>query len=188
MQAAAVELYLERGPSGVTAAEIAERAGVTERTFFRHFSDKAEAFFGDEARLREHLADLIDQVPDGTPALQTALEAFSRYAEGFSGDADAIRRRAVVIEANPELHARELLAGDEWALLISNALAVRGIHRAEATEVARVALTIFRVAYEQWIGHDDDGDPLEAHLHAIADRIATQFALSSNTAGTKPAR
>ena len=49
---AAMELYGERGFEQTTVAEIAERAGLTERTFFRHFADKREVLFAGAGALR----------------------------------------------------------------------------------------------------------------------------------------
>jgi len=55
LQEAALALYAERGFDQTTVAEIAARAGVTERTFYRHFADKREVLFGGSAVLKERI-------------------------------------------------------------------------------------------------------------------------------------
>ena len=71
LQEAALALYAEHGFDQTTAAEIAERAGVTERTFFRHFADKREVLFGGSAELKERLVSAVA----GAPAEAGALDA-----------------------------------------------------------------------------------------------------------------
>ena len=56
---AALELYGERGFEQTTVAEIAERAGLTERTFFRHFADKREVLFAGSSALQELLVSAV---------------------------------------------------------------------------------------------------------------------------------
>lgn len=45
---AALGLFVEHGYAATTIDEIAARAGVTARTFFRHFVDKEEVLFSDD--------------------------------------------------------------------------------------------------------------------------------------------
>jgi hypothetical protein len=52
LEQAALALYGERGFENTTVAEIAARAGLTERTFFRHFADKREVLFAGGAHCR----------------------------------------------------------------------------------------------------------------------------------------
>ena len=64
LEQAAMELYLERGFDQTTVAEIAERAGLTERTFFRHFADKREVLFAGAGALQELLVSAVAGAPD----------------------------------------------------------------------------------------------------------------------------
>ncbi len=71
LEQAALELYVERGFEQTTVAEIAERAGLTERTFFRHFADKREVLFAGAGTLRELLVSAVA----GAPASAAPIEA-----------------------------------------------------------------------------------------------------------------
>ncbi|MER7370487.1 helix-turn-helix domain-containing protein, partial [Nonomuraea wenchangensis] len=64
LEEAALELYGERGYEQTTVAEIARRAGLTERTFFRHFADKREVLFGGGTLLEERLTAAVAAAPD----------------------------------------------------------------------------------------------------------------------------
>ena len=63
LEKAALELYSERGFQQVTVAEIAQRAGLTERTFFRHFADKREVLFPADGQLQELLLSALEKAP-----------------------------------------------------------------------------------------------------------------------------
>ena len=78
LEQAALELYGERGFEQTTVAEIAERAGLTERTFFRHFADKREVLFGGAGVLEELLVSTVADAPESAApidAVAAALEA-----------------------------------------------------------------------------------------------------------------
>ncbi len=76
LQQAALELYRERGYDSTTTAQIADRAGVTERTFFRHFPDKREVLFDGEATLGLDLERGVAEAPDGLGPLTILFHAF----------------------------------------------------------------------------------------------------------------
>src|SRR5271170_2762589 len=69
LQEAALDLYSERGFDQTTAAQIAARAGLTERTFFRHFADKREVLFGGSALLQERIVAGVAGAPPESGAL-----------------------------------------------------------------------------------------------------------------------
>ena len=78
LEQAALALYGERGFEQTTVAEIAERAGLTERTFFRHFADKREVLFAGAGALQELLVSTVASAPDSAApidAVAAALEA-----------------------------------------------------------------------------------------------------------------
>src|ERR1700729_3568856 len=78
LQRAALELYSERGFDETTVAEIAKRAGLTERTFFRHFADKREVLFWGAGMLQEHVVEAVVNAPASAvpiDAVAAALEA-----------------------------------------------------------------------------------------------------------------
>src|SRR3979490_381159 len=68
LMSAAIELFDEQGYEATTVAEIAERAGLTERTFFRYFSDKREVLFSGSHELQRLWLEGVAAAPaDATP-------------------------------------------------------------------------------------------------------------------------
>ncbi|MFC5056056.1 TetR family transcriptional regulator [Saccharothrix xinjiangensis] len=158
LERAALELYCERGFEQTTVAEIAKRAGLTERTFFRHFADKREVLFAGSGELHALLERTVAAAPgDVTPieAVSAALEA----AGATLGDRrERSRRRQAVIDANPELRERELIKLASLASTIACALRARGVPRPTATLAAEAGIAVFKVAFERWLTEVDRDD------------------------------
>ena len=159
LQEAALTLYAERGFDQTTAAEIAVRAGVTERTFFRHFADKREVLFGGSLLLQERIVAGVA----GAPVTDGPLDAVARgldAAAGLLGEGrrDLARQRQAVIATNPELLERELAKLAAYAAAVAVALRRRGVGEPQATLAAESGMTVLRVAVQRWAGADDDRD------------------------------
>ena len=140
LEQAAFELYRDRGFDRTTVAEIAERAGVTERTFFRHFADKREILFSGAAVLQGLLVDAVVEAPADVPpfvAVQAALEAAGAF---FDGRRDASRQRQAIILGSEELRERELIKLATLAVALADALRARGVADPEAALTAEVAI------------------------------------------------
>ena len=155
LERAAFELYGERGFDRTTVAEIAARAGVTERTFFRHFTDKREILFSGAALLQALLVDAVVDAPDGASpfaAVRAALEAAGAF---FDDRRDASRRRQAIILGSEELRERELIKLATLATALADALRRRGVVDPEAALTGELAIAVFRVAFESWVGDDD---------------------------------
>lgn len=171
MAAAALELYAERGFEQTTAADIAERAGVTERTFFRHFADKREVLFdGTSAFERTVLDGIAAAPPDASPleAAVAGMRAVVPLLEQERGREFAARR-AAIIAANTSLYERELLKMATLGLAGAQALRDRGAPEAAARLAAETAVTVFRVAFARWLG-DGRGTGLDKCIrNAFAD-------------------
>jgi AcrR family transcriptional regulator len=159
LQEAALALYSERGFDQTTAAQIADRAGLTERTFYRHFADKREVLFGGSAFLQERLvAGVADAPPTDGPfdAVSRGLDAAADLLGEFRRDLSL--QRLTVIASNPELRERELTKLADYAAAVAAALRQRGVSEPQATLVAESGMTVFRVAMAQWAGGDDSRD------------------------------
>lgn len=159
LERAALELFDERGFDETTVAEIAERAGLTERTFFRHFADKREVLFrGNE--LAQSIAGALDAVPATVPPLDAVADALAAVSGFFDQRRPYSRKRQTVIAANPGLQERELIKLASMASTIGDALRRRGIGEPAASLTAETGIAVFKVAFERW----------------LADRSAREFA------------
>lgn len=166
LEVAAIELFAVQGFAATTGAQIAARAGTTERTFFRHFRDKADAAFGDEARLQEAMATAIAQHPLNA-ACEPVRSGFERVAELIEQQPAEFRRRAAVMAGNAELRDRELARAAKWSDLIVFGLTERGVDESSARLCAALHLALFRVASERWVA--TDGLPFPAVLNEVID-------------------
>jgi AcrR family transcriptional regulator len=158
LRQAALELYVDRGYEQTTVAEIAERAGVTARTFFRHFADKREVLFGGSEALERSMVAAVVAAPDGASPLDLVGAALDAAAELIGADHAFSRRRQVVIAANAELHERELIKMARLADALANALADRGVPAAQARIAAETGTTVFRIGFERWVTGPGTGD------------------------------
>jgi AcrR family transcriptional regulator len=170
MSAAALELYAERGFDQTTAADIAERAGVTERTFFRHFADKREVLFGGTDEFERVVVDGIAAAPPDAGPLDAVLAGLGDAAARI--DRDFARRRTAVIAATPALQERELLKMSRLGTLAAAALRERGVADPAATLAAESGVWVFRVGFEAWLG-DGPADVRRCLADALAEFRAT---------------
>ena len=159
LQEAALALYSERGFDQTTAAEIAARAGVTERTFFRHFADKREVLFGGSAILKERILEGVIAAPKGDGPLD-AVACGLDAAAGMLGEGrrDLTAQRQAVIAANPELRERELAKLADYSAAVAARLGERGVSEPQATLAAEAGMTVLRVALDRWAYGEDDQD------------------------------
>jgi AcrR family transcriptional regulator len=156
LQAAALELYAARGFEQTTAADIAEAAGLTERTFFRYFADKREVLFSGQELFQQVFLDGAAAAPEGSSALDAvacALEAASSFFPDDRRSSSRLRQTIIVI--NPGLQERELLKMAWLSEAIAGALRQRGIVEPQATLAAETGVTVFGVAFRQWIADDE---------------------------------
>lgn len=154
LERAALELYHERGYQQTTVADISQRAGLTERTFFRHFTDKREVLFG-----RSHFVDAAASAVSEAPAEASPLDAVRAGLEALSEilrDRHApARLRREIIYANAELREREAMKLTALATALAAALRARNVDSATAHLTAELGVVAFKVAFEQWLDADE---------------------------------
>jgi AcrR family transcriptional regulator len=155
---AALDLFEERGYESTTVMEIAERAGLTKSTFFRHFPDKREVLFGGETMARLLAGGIAAAPATATPleAIGHALDAVGNEAFTSGRRAFSARRRAV-IAANPELQEREALKGLALIVAMAGALKQRAVPDLTARVAAELGALTLKLAYERW-SEVTDGD------------------------------
>jgi AcrR family transcriptional regulator len=151
LEQAAMELYSDRGYEQTTVAEIATRAGLTERTFFRHFADKREVLFWGAASLQDLMVTTLAATPDATAPLDAVAAALEAAGALLQQRRDHARARQAIIMANPELQERELIKLAKLASAIAEALRQRGVTEPGASLSAEAGIAVFKVAFERWI-------------------------------------
>jgi AcrR family transcriptional regulator len=158
LELAALALYGERGFENTTVAEIAARAGLTERTFFRHFADKREVLFSGADALQELLVGNVAAAPDSIGPIDAVGAALEAAGALLQERREYARRRAAIIAANTELRERELIKLASLASAIADALRRRGVADPAASLSAEAGIAVFRIAFERWVDETNQQD------------------------------
>jgi AcrR family transcriptional regulator len=170
LQEAALELFAHRGYEQTTATEIAQSVGLTERTFFRHFSDKREVLFEGQELLVEAFLDGVAAAPDDATPMELVSAALESAAAFFPGERrDRARLRQSVIDQNPALQERERHKLSTLATTVSDALRARGVPEPAATLAAESATTVFGVSFAQWIRDGEDRSLADIERTVLAE-------------------
>lgn len=152
LQQAALDLFATRGFEQTTAAEIAQSVGLTERTFFRHFSDKREVLFHGQEQFVQTFLDGVAAAAPGASPIEIVASALQSAATLFpDGRRTHSRTRQAVIAHNPALRERELHKLADLAATLADALCARGVDQLAATLAAQTGASVFGVAFAQWI-------------------------------------
>jgi AcrR family transcriptional regulator len=186
LEEAALALYAERGFESTTAAEIANRAGLTARTFFRHFGDKREVLFGNERALQDLLVATVTNAPEELAPIDAIAAGLHAGGEQLQPRRQILRQRAAIIATNAELQERELIKLASLSAALADALQHRGVPDADATLAAEVSIAVFRVAFERWI---DDANQREFSdlVSEALDQLATFAAARMTVPLARPA-
>jgi AcrR family transcriptional regulator len=158
LEQAALELYIERGFEQTTVAEIAKRAGLTERTFFRHFADKREVLFWGAGALQELLVSTVASAPASAAPIDAIAAAVETAGALFQERRESARQRQTVIAANAELQERELIKLASLASAMADALRRRGVADPAASLAAEAGIAVLRIAFERWINETSQRD------------------------------
>jgi AcrR family transcriptional regulator len=150
LEQAAMELFLERGFEQTTVTEIAGRAGLTQRTFFRYFADKREVLFGGSGALQELLVSTLASAPESAAPIDAVAAALEAAATGLQERREYSRQRQAVIAANQELKERELIKLASLSAALAEALRQRGVTDPAASLAAEAGIAVFRIAIERW--------------------------------------
>ena len=174
LQRSALELFRERGYDRTTTAEIAARAGVTERTFFRYFPDKREVLFDGQAILSAALTASIADAPQDLGPLNTLSRAFRSTVPMLEANRPYSEPRQEVIAATPALHERELAKVAALTNSLAEALKARGVAELRADLAARIGMAAYVEATLAWLRMPDSdlGERLDLTLSEIAALLA----------------
>jgi AcrR family transcriptional regulator len=155
---AALALYAEQGFEQTTVAEIAARAGLTERTFFRHFADKREVLFYGGEMARDLLARAVADAPASSAPMDAVGRAFEAVGAMIQENPERARLRDAVISANADLRERELIKLAAFAATVAGALRDRGTPETTASLAAETGAAVFKVAFARWIRQPGQSD------------------------------
>jgi AcrR family transcriptional regulator len=182
LEQAALELYQQRGFESTTVAEIAERAGLTERTFFRHFADKREVLFSGAGALQDLLVSKVDEAPAAVPPIEAITAALVAVATAmFEPRREFARQRQAIIAGHAELRERELIKLASLASAVAGALRGRGVSDPAASLAAEAGIAAFKIAFELRIS-----DTGERTLSRLIQESVHELKLV--TAGRTPVR
>ncbi len=151
LQQATLELFQQKGFDATTAAEIAERAGVTERTFFRHFADKREALFDGEAAFREELARAVVSASPEMSPMDALLHAFRSAEPLLEQNRPFTEPRQKIIDATPALQERVLTKTAGLIAALGDALHQRGVEKDTSTFAAQIGMATLSYATHAWL-------------------------------------
>ena len=158
LEEAALALYGERGFDTTSVAEIAERAGLTERTFFRHFADKREVLFSGAGALQDLFVTAVAGAPDGATPLEAVAGALAAAGALLQQRGDYPRQRQKIIEASAELRERELIKLATLAAAVAEALRQRVVKDPAAGLTAELAIAVFKIAFGRWLEEGNERD------------------------------
>lgn len=186
LQRAAMELFVERGYDRTTVSEIAQRAGLTERTFFRYFVDKRDVLFAGSADLEGVLVAAIASAPADAAPIDVIALSLAASSPIFEERRPFAQRRHALIVTHAELRERELIKLASLGAALATALTARGLEPPLAALVAELGITIFKTAFTAWIA---DGSPRDLADHIDVTLASLRLAMgpaSSTSSATKP--
>lgn len=157
LQQAALDLFGEQGFDRTTTAQIAARAGVTERTYFRHFTDKREVLFDGQEQFQAELLEGLAAAPDGPPLLML-FHAYRRSLARIEGNRPFSEPRFQVIGNTPALQEREAAKLASLNQSLTEALVARGVDERRASLATEVGMAALGQAIRRWIGEPAPGD------------------------------
>ncbi len=167
LEAAALELFTEQGFAATTVPEISVRAGLTTRTFFRHFADKREVLFAG-TEIPDYATRLMAQAPASQDPVTVILEGLRIVAEArFEGRRQELRRWRAIVESDEGLRERDLRKRSALSAAVRDGFLRRGLDPTTAAVLAETSVTLLHVALDDWLAHDDE--------RALFDVILTTF-------------
>ncbi len=168
--AASLDLFAEHGYADVTVDDIAARAGVSARTFFRHFPDKEEVLFADDDEMLPVLLAAIAGGPRGQSAEHDMARALTVLADRFEPQREQLAHRQRIIDSQVSLSGRELAKQARWQQSVMDALITRGYGVNDADLLASIGFAIFRRTLHSWLA-ESDGPDLAARLRSALPRV-----------------
>jgi AcrR family transcriptional regulator len=174
LQRAALELFGDRGYEKTTAAAIARRAGVTERTFYRYFPDKREVLFEGEGSMQGAIAAEVARAPAALGPVEALFWAFKTFAPVLEAKREILSARSRIISGTPALREREATKIVALANSLKSALQARGVNVLRAALASQAVIGAVTQANLAWL--DDPAMSLAESFDDVADELKTLLA------------
>jgi AcrR family transcriptional regulator len=172
-------LFIERGYDDVTVADIAERAGLTGRSFFNHFADKREVVFASADVLQASVLDALAEADSDLDPLDAAVRAFTHASAAIEDHPERARARRALIDSSPELRERDLLKMAQMAAAVADTLTRRGVPQRDAIFVSQAATAVFTTAVAEWA--HEPGHGLAASIQDALAGLRTALGSGAET-------
>lgn len=172
LEQAAIALFRSQGYARTTVPEIAERAGLTTRTFFRHFPDKRDVLFLREREFPDVVADLLAAAPAGLDPMALAMHGLLAVTPELEAWRDGIRERRSIIATDAHLIERERSKSAVLARAIRDGLQRRGADRVDAALVSTTVAGLFDTALDLWTAEGSRAS-LSSIITDLHARLAT---------------
>jgi AcrR family transcriptional regulator len=171
LETAALELFAEQGYAATTVPQITARAGLTTRTFFRHFADKREVLFLRDREFPAVVSAVLTRAPAGLPPVGLVMFGFEAAAsQDFAEWREGMLVRRGIIRSDGHLRERELLKSSRLADAVAAAIADYGVPPADIVPLARYGVLLFDLALDDWLDGDDGRSLLDV-LRATRARM-----------------
>ena len=166
LQTAAVKLFVDQGFAATTVPQIAARAGLTTRTFFRHYADKRDVLFAGEEELPEVVAQVFAHAAPDLGPLDVVVHGLQTVvAPRLQAHHAELRIRRDILRSDASLLERDASKLASLGRAATTGFADRGLSPLHAGTAAALAVGIYDVALNLWL--DGDGTP------TFVDTIAT---------------
>jgi AcrR family transcriptional regulator len=163
-------------------AEIAKRAGLTERTFFRHFADKRDVLFWGAGAVQELLVNGVADAPDSLAPIDAVAAALEAAGAPFAERREFSRQRQSIIAANAELQERELIKLASLSAALADTLRQRGVTDPAASLTAEAGIAVFKIAFGRWIDETNEQD----FRHLVRESLDELKAITAGKASGSP--
>ncbi|MEO8529075.1 MAG: TetR family transcriptional regulator [Pseudolysinimonas sp.] len=177
---AALELFAESGFAATTVPQITARAGLTTRTFFRHFADKRDVLFADEDEIPLAITGLLAVAPLATATIEVIGAGLRGLVPDYEPRRDQLRARRLVIQSDDSLLERDLRKLSVMSAAMVAGFRQRGADGRTADVEARIGTTLFGLAYERWLAPGEVRS-LEELIDETLSLFTSEFAASTES-------
>jgi len=148
---AATRLFADRGFDATTVDEVARAAGVTTRTFFRHFPGKVDAAFPWHQQRLAQFRRLLNERFDPDNPFRTVADAVRAYAAEHEKRREQALAEWRFVTASTELMARDAQLDRDFQAALADTLARGRLDEFEAAFWAGTLFGAMRAVLHEWL-------------------------------------